>query len=106
MIEKLCAELGEGGKKLDAAIGALVAKGLDQRVKIALDVVRVIGNNAVHPGKMDIKDDRATAEQLFKLVNLIVEKMISEPKHLDEMYASLPEGARKHIEERDRKKGE
>ncbi len=104
VIQKLCDHLGEQGKTLDDAIASLVAKGLDRRVATALDIVRVVGNNAVHPGKMDLTDNRAIAENLFKLVNIIVEKMISEPKHLDEMYASLPEGARKHIEQRDGKK--
>jgi len=44
--------------------------------------VRVIGNEAVHPGKLDLKDDRDTATRLFKLVNIIAEQMISNPKHV------------------------
>jgi hypothetical protein len=43
------------------------------------------------------------AESLFRLINLIVENMISQPKHVDEVYASLPEAARKAIENRDGK---
>lgn len=64
--------------------------------------MRVIGNNAVHPGSMDLRDDRATAESLFRLLNLIAEKMISDPKHVDEVYAMLPSGARAAIEARDK----
>ena len=100
-IQKLCKELGKPGKKLNDDIGALVADGLDPRIQKALDAVRVIGNNAVHPGQIDLRDDRVTAESLFRLLNLIAEKMISEPKHVDEVYATLPEGALKAIEERD-----
>ncbi|WP_264212916.1 DUF4145 domain-containing protein [Leisingera thetidis] len=103
-IQKLCKELGEPGENINADIKALVAKGLNVRVQQALDVVRVIGNNAVHPGEIDLKDDRATAETLFKLLNIIAEKMISEPKHVDEMYASLPQGALDAIERRDKAK--
>jgi hypothetical protein len=103
-IEKLCKELGESGKNLNDDIASLVRKGLDMRVRQALDVVRVIGNNAVHPGQIDLRDDRATAETLFGLVNLICEKMITEPKHVEAVYAKLPEAARKAIEQRDRPK--
>lgn len=67
----------------------------------ALDVGRVIGNNAVHPGQIDLKDDRATAEKLFGLVNLIADIMVTQPKHIDAMFQGLPEGARKAIEKRD-----
>ena len=62
----------------------------------------MIGNEAVHPGQMDLKDDLNTAETLFGLVNLIAEKMISEPKHVDAVYESLPQGKREAIERRDK----
>lgn len=100
-IQKMCKHLGQPGKNINDDIKALVAGGLDSRIKKALDVVRVVGNNAVHPGQINLNDDRATAESLFRLLNLIVEKMISEPKHVDEVYAALPEEARKAIEKRD-----
>lgn len=100
-IQKLCIELGLPGKNINDHIGALVAQGLDRRVQQALDAVRVIGNQAVHPGQMDLKDDRATAVSLFRLLNLIVEKLISEPKHIDEIYNSLPGGQIAAIERRD-----
>jgi hypothetical protein len=61
----------------------------------------VIGNNAVHPGQIELRDDRATAEELFALVNLIAERMISQPKHIEAMYSRLPESKRKEIERRD-----
>ncbi|MEQ8639729.1 MAG: DUF4145 domain-containing protein [Alphaproteobacteria bacterium] len=103
-IQKLCAHLGENGKSIDDDIASLVRKGLDVRVQQALDVVRVIGNNAVHPGQIDLRDDRATAKKLFGLVNLIAEIMISQPKHVAEMYSGLPESSRKAIEIRDKKR--
>lgn len=100
-VQRLCVHLGEKGKSIDADIAALVQKGLDQRIQRALDVVRVIGNNAVHPGQIDLKDDRATAEKLFGLVNLIADALISQPKHIDAMFDDLPEGAKQAIEKRD-----
>jgi hypothetical protein len=102
-IQKLCKHLGQPGENINADIKALVAGGLDPRIQKALDAVRVIGNNAVHPGTMDLKDDRSTAESLFRLLNIITEKLISEPKHVDEVYALLPESARAAIEARDKR---
>jgi len=98
----LCKHIGERGKKIDDDIASLVKKGLDVHVQQALDVVRVIGNEAVHPGQIDLRDDRQTAMSLFGLVNLIAEKMISEPRHVAEMYAGLPKEKREAIEKRDR----
>ena len=67
----------------------------------ALDVVRVVGNNAVHPGEIDLTDNRNIAENLFQLVNLIVDIMISQPKHVADMFSSLPSGALEAIKKRD-----
>ena len=100
-IQKMCEELGGKGRNINDDIAHLVKNGLDSRVQQALDVVRVIGNNAVHPGLIDLRDDRATAEKLFALVNLIADIMISQPKHLQAMFDGLPENARKAIEKRD-----
>lgn len=102
-IQKLCKELGEKGRNIDDDIASLVKKGLDPRVQQALDVVRVVGNNAIHPGQIDLRDDRATAEKLFGLVNLIAEIMISQPKHVADMYAGLPQNALEAIKRRDGK---
>lgn len=53
-IQKLCAFLGEKGKNIDDDIASLVSKGLHPLVQKSLDVVRVIGNEAVHPGVIDL----------------------------------------------------
>lgn len=100
-VQRLCKELGAKGDNINADIGALVNKGLDSRVQKALDIVRITGNNAVHPGVMESTDDKSTVEKLFKLVNLIVEEMITNPNEIDELYGELPEGARQGIEKRD-----
>jgi len=100
-IQKLCAHLGESGKDLNNDIKNLVAKGLDPVVQQSLDIVRVIGNESVHPGTIDLNDDRETALRLFDLVNAIADQMISHPKKVQEMYAKLPEEKRKAVEARD-----
>jgi len=102
-IQKLCKHLGEKGKDLDEDIASLVKKGLNPLVQQSLDIVRVIGNEAVHPGVVDLKDDRDIAMRLFELVNAIAEQMISHPKAVQSMYGKLPEPKRKAIEKRDHK---
>lgn len=102
-IQKLCLHLGEKGKNIDDDIGSLVSKGLNPLVQQALDVVRVIGNEAVHPGTIDLNDDRDTALRLFDLINSIAEQLISQPKRVSEMYAKLPEEKLKAIESRNAK---
>lgn len=101
-IQKLCVVLGQPGKDLNTDIGTLVKKrGLLPQVQQALDAVRVVGNNAVHPGEMDVKDTPEVAFALFGLVNLITEQLISYPKQAKAVYEQLPEGPRDAIERRD-----
>lgn len=99
-IQKICITLGGKGH-LNDDISMLVEQGLDKRVQQSLDIVRVVGNNAVHPGELDIRDNRTVADSLFGLVNLIVDIMISQPKHVAKLYDGLPENARMAIEKRD-----
>ena len=104
-VQKLCRTLlGEDATKtIDQDIALLVARGLDKRIEQALDIVRVVGNEAVHPGTMDLRDDAATAEELFQLINIITDTMISRPKRLEELYARLPPDKVKGIEQRNAK---
>jgi len=53
---------------------------------------------------MDLKDDRETAIALFRIVNLIVETEITEPKRLEALYASLPKSKLDGIANRDANK--
>jgi hypothetical protein len=100
-LQKLCLALGGHGKNINEDIGLLVKNGLDIRVQQALDIVRVTGNNAVHPGEMDLRDDKDTAGRLFSLVNLIADILISQPKEIAAVYEGLPAGARQAVTRRD-----
>lgn len=88
------------GKKINDDIGALVETGLPLKIQQALDIVRVVGNNAVHPGEIDLRDDNESALKLFRLVNMIVEALITQPKEVDALFDKLPEGAKNAIKER------
>lgn len=100
-IQKLCIVLGERGKNIDDDIASLVKKGLLPVVQKSLDVVRVIGNEAVHPGVIDLNDSRNIACELFALVNIIVSQMISAPKQAEAIFKKLPSNKIKAINDRD-----
>jgi len=102
-IQKLCAHLGQSGKNINGDIAALVSAGLPAKVQQALDAVRVIGNDAVHPGTIDLRDDLDTVNKLFRLVNFIAHKTITEPREVDEIYNGLPADKLAGIAKRDGK---
>jgi hypothetical protein len=90
-VETLCAELEAIGDTLDKKIGHLHARGLSSDVIDMLDVVRVVGNGMVHPGKIDIDDDEEAATVLFNLLNLITERLIDEPIRIQAARAFIPQ---------------
>jgi hypothetical protein len=102
-IQKLCVHLGEKGENINEDIKSLVSNGLNPLVQKSLDIVRVIGNEAVHPGVIDLNDDRDTANQLFGLINAIAEQMITHPKTVEKLYGKIPPEKRKAIEGRNGK---
>jgi hypothetical protein len=98
----LCVHLKQPGKDINDDIAALVKTGLPPKVQKALDLVRVVGNNAVHPGQIDLNDKPEIADRLFDLVNLIADVLITQPKHIDAMYDSvLPTTSKDQIAKRD-----
>lgn len=100
-VQKLVVQLGLPGKNLNDDIGELVRRGLDPDVGMALDTLRVVGNNAVHPLEMDLRDDQVTAVALFEVINFIADQMITRRKKLQTLFEKLPEGARSAIQKRD-----
>lgn len=101
-IEKLCQQTGKSNNDLNANIALLVRGGLDPRIQRALDSVRVIGGESVHPGVLDMRDDIDTATTLFMLVNGIADEMITRPRAIETFYEQkLPESKREAIAKRD-----
>ncbi|MGD2141893.1 MAG: DUF4145 domain-containing protein [Candidatus Bathyarchaeota archaeon] len=80
------------GEKDDVIINLIELKkrGLDAKIQTALQKVRVIGKDAVEPGMIDPKDDQETAGVLFKLLNIIVDTLIGQPKRVNEILERLP----------------
>lgn len=100
-IQLLCKELGEPGNNINEDIASLVSKGLPEIVQQSLDIVRVTGNDAVHPGQIDT-DDPTIVGQLFDLTNIILEYMVALPKKVSGIYQALPAGKLKGIADRDK----
>lgn len=101
-LQMLVDDLEPGKGTIDAKIGKLVERGLAPQVQKMMDVLRVAGNEAVHPGTMDLDANPDLLASLFGLTNLIVEQIIAQPKHIESLYGKLPEGKREAIEKRDR----
>ncbi|MBB2482277.1 DUF4145 domain-containing protein [Bacillus sp. APMAM] len=102
-LQQLMVHLGETGKNINSDIQSLVKKGLPEEIQQALDILRVVGNNSVHPGEMDLKDNQEIALGLFELVNYIVDECITRRKRVGILYSKLPEKSREHIAIRDGK---
>lgn len=102
-VQKICKQLGEEGIDLNKDIANLVKKGLPDKVQQALDAVRVIGNEAVHPGQLDLKDNVSVAHRLFELINFIADKMVTQPKEIESIYNNIPKSKKEAIIDRDKK---
>ncbi len=100
-LQKLCKQLGEKGKNINDDIAELVKKGLNPTIQKSLDSLRITGNNALHPGELDLTEDSDRVFKLFRLINFIAEKMITEPNEINSFYDGLPEAAKEAVEERD-----
>lgn len=103
-IQQLVDQLVDNNHDLNNKIGDLVAEGLPVTIQEMLDSVRVIGNNAVHPGVIDFDDtENATslATNLLNMINLIVQYEITNTKALEATYDLLTNGQKQSIENRD-----
>lgn len=100
-MQQLVATLGSSSTNLNQAVHELVLMGLSVQIQQAMDTVRLIGNEAVHPGSIDVNDDPQMVQLLFELVNLVVESMITQPKKISELYQRLPQTKLDEIVRRD-----
>jgi len=100
-LQKLCCQLGEKGENINDDIKNLVKKGLNPLVQKSLDTLRITGNNAVHPGSINIEENPEIVLKLFELLNFIADKLLTEPKVISNFYDKLPEDSLKAIKKRD-----
>lgn len=101
-LQKLLKQVGKSGNNINGDIKELVAEGLSPKIQQALDLLRVIGNNAVHPGQINLDDNVEVAQKLFGILNFIAEELLTKPKELEQLYADLiPPETQEHIKQRD-----
>lgn len=100
-LQMLLEHLG-GTRNLNTNIKNLVKKGLDLQIQQALDLVRVTGNHAAHPGEI-VFDDTTDVQELFNLINTITFFLITQPKQTRERYDNLPKKDKENIAKRDGK---
>lgn len=100
-VEKLLPLVGAEGKSINAMIHDLVTKGLSPEIQMALDGLRVIGNETIHPGQIEIQENKDIAMGLFKVLNIIVEHLITRKKEIQELYDLLPDEKKQWIKNRD-----
>lgn len=100
-LQMLVDDLEPGEGTIDTKIGALVQRGLDPQVQQAMDVLRVVGNESVHPGQIDLEADDDLVPALFNLLNIIVEQVITRPNHVGGLFGMLPQAKRDAVQRRD-----
>lgn len=94
-LQKLMIHLGKD-KNLDRVIKNLMQENIDEDLRKALDSVRVVGNSAVHPNELEIRDKPEIAFQLFKLINFIANEVLTSRKEIREFYnENIPETAKR-----------
>ncbi|RWM97685.1 MAG: DUF4145 domain-containing protein [Mesorhizobium sp.] len=104
-IEGLCKKVA-GKDKFEDAIVELERQGIPTPVTVALDVVRLTGNEALHGGRLYGSDDAKTVATLFRLASLIVSWAITEKKELQELVSSIGPEKFARIEEQRQKAAE
>lgn len=54
----------------------------------------------MHPTGIDLDENPNTPFALFKVLNFVVEKLITEEKEMGSIYALIPEGKRENLDNR------
>ncbi|OHR71173.1 hypothetical protein HMPREF3291_00190 [Bacillus sp. HMSC76G11] len=102
-LEKLLVHVGAKKGNIDAMIQDLIEKGIitaSGSVRKALDSLRLLGNAGVHSTGINLDEDPQAAFALFKILNFVVDKLITEEKDVEAIYAFVPEGKRESLDKR------
>ncbi|ESZ07256.1 hypothetical protein X736_13275 [Mesorhizobium sp. L2C089B000] len=87
-IEGLCKSVTKKDNFNDA-VHELELRGVPKQITVAMDVVRLTGNEVLHAGQLYGQDDAATVATLFRLANLIVQWAITDQNSLQELVMSI-----------------
>lgn len=102
-LQMLLHHLGLSGD-INDMIKQKVSDGIAKKIQKAMDLVRYIGNQAVHPGMIDFDDNQDIALLLFRLINIIATELITVPNEIDSLFENIiPDKVKGHIAKRDNK---
>lgn len=103
-LDRLCTHLGAPDKdSIDKKIGYLVSQGLPKGMQEIMDTTRFLGNEAVHIGEIDVDGIADDVAILFRFLNTIVERLITNPMKDKELYNLIPANKKQGIENRNEK---
>ena len=69
-------------------------RNISEHLVKALDIVRINGNESVHPGTVNLNDSPEDAYYLFEILNMVCDHLITQPRRMEEAYSKLPKGKR------------
>lgn len=98
-IEMLLNHIGKEGT-INNNIKKLVEEGLNPKVQKILDILRVTGNNAVHPGVIEFNDETPIIA-FSDWINMVTDILITQPAKIERVYNNLPEKDKNAIGKRD-----
>lgn len=75
-------------------IQVLKERPIDSSLVKAFDIIRISGNESVHPGTLDLNESIDDALYLFDLLNMICDQFFTQPRKMQEMYEKMPESKR------------
>lgn len=81
----------------------MVGNGIPKEIEQALDGMRVIGNEAIHPGVIDVEENPEIVAALFRVLNFIVDRMITQKNDINDIYKHIPPNKLDGIIERNQK---
>ncbi|MER9373658.1 DUF4145 domain-containing protein [Mesorhizobium sp. M0491] len=87
-IEGLCKFVTQKDN-FDDAVHELEKQGVPKQITVAMDVVRMTGNEVLHAARLYGSDDPGTVAILFRLANSIVQWAITEQKQLQELVTQI-----------------
>lgn len=100
-LQQLLDHLKVEGQNINSQIGNLKKQKLPDYVIQYMVSVRIVGNEAVHPGIINFQENIGLVPKLFDAFNYIVQELIEREKRAKLLFAELPEDKRKAVEKRD-----
>ena len=84
----------ESSGKIFEDIRKLKNRPIDSSLIRALDIIRISGNESVHPGVLNLNANKDDALYLFDLLNMICDQFFTQPRKMQEMYEKMPKSKR------------